>query len=48
MLHFYIFSFFYIYINIKSIIEQFQSAWESLFSVVMVDALNKDQGLIQI
>ena len=48
MLHFYIFSFFYIYANIKNIIEQFQNAWESFFSVVIVDALNKDQGLIQI
>ena len=48
MLHFYIFSFFYIYTNIKNIIEQFQSAWESFFSVVIVDALNNDQGLIQI
>ena len=48
MLHFYIFSFFYIHTNIKNINEQFQSAWESFFSVVIVDALNKDQGLIQI
>ena len=34
MLHFYIFSFFYIYKN-KSIIEQLQSTWKSFFSVIM-------------
>ena len=45
MLHFYIFSFFYIK---KSVIEQLQSAWKSFFSVTVVNTLKKDQVLIQI
>ena len=33
---------------LKSIIEQLQSAWKSFFSVIIANAQNKDQGLIQI
>ena len=41
-------SFFYIYKHTKNIIEQLQSAWKSFFSVITVNALNKDEDLIQI
>ena len=46
MLHFHFHSF--AYISTKSIIEQLQSVWKSFFSDIIVNALNKDQGLIQI
>ena len=36
------------YISTKSVVEQLQSAWKSLFSVFIVNALNKDEGLFQI
>ena len=36
------------YINTKTIIEQPQSTWISFFSVIIVNAMNKDQVLIQI
>ena len=37
----------YTYTSTKSIIEQLQSAWKNFFSVIIINALNKDQGLIQ-
>ena len=45
LLSFYIFSFFN---TAKSNIKQLEIAWKSIVGVVIVNALNKDQGLIQI
>ena len=44
----FIFFYSFTYISTKCIIEQLRGAWKSFFSVIIVDALNKVQGLIQI
>ena len=48
MLHFYIFSFFYIYKHKNHYWATSKYNWINFFSVIIVKALNKDQGLIQI
>ena len=48
LLNLYIFTFFYIYKHKETVSNNFKMLENSFFSVIIVNALNKDQGLVQI